>query len=102
MSNLVSFRIEGLFGSRNVEVDLKKDFTILIGENGFGKTVMLTIVAYLFQGKFEKLKDFDFETVQLTFTDANFTFKRSDLEDYYFLTGDIIARVLETRPYIKL
>lgn len=32
------FKIYGLFGDKNVEVKFNSDFTILIGENGFGKT----------------------------------------------------------------
>src|SRR5690606_8864472 len=43
---------------------------ILIGENGLGKTTALNMLYYTLTSKFFKLKDFDFKTLELSFTDG--------------------------------
>src|SRR4051794_24079723 len=69
-SNLKSFVIKGLFGDRNVVIPFKDDIKILIGENGLGKTTVLSMLYYTLTTKLFKLKDFDFKTLELAFTDG--------------------------------
>ncbi|MCJ8155745.1 ATP-binding protein [Chryseobacterium sp. SSA4.19] len=69
-SNLKSFTIKGLFGNRNISIPFKEDVKILIGENGLGKTTALNMLYYTLTSKFFKLKDFDFKTLELSFTDG--------------------------------
>lgn len=69
-SNLKSFTIKGLFGNRNISIPFKDDVKILIGENGLGKTTALNMLYYTLTSKFFKLKDFDFKTLELAFTDG--------------------------------
>lgn len=69
-SNLKSFTITGLFGDRDVNIPFKDDVKILIGENGLGKTTVLSMLYYTLTSKLFKLKDFDFKTLELAFTDG--------------------------------
>ena len=69
-SNLKSFTIKGLFGDRNISIPFKEDVKILIGENGLGKTTALNMLYYTLTSKFFKLKDFDFKSLELAFTDG--------------------------------
>ena len=41
---IMGIRINGLFGKTNISFDLSKDCTILIGENGIGKTTALKML----------------------------------------------------------
>lgn len=70
-SNLKSFTIKGLFGDRNVVIPFKSDVKILIGENGLGKTTVLSMLYYTLTNKLFKLKEFDFKLLELAFTDGN-------------------------------
>jgi predicted ATP-binding protein involved in virulence len=69
-SNLKSFSIKGLFGDRTVTIPFKDDVKILIGENGLGKTTVLSMLYYTLTNKIFKLKDFDFKSLELSFTDG--------------------------------
>jgi len=73
-SNLKSFSINGLFGDRNVKIPFKDDIKILIGENGLGKTTVLSMLYYTLTSKLFKLKDFDFVSLELAFTDGQTIF----------------------------
>lgn len=55
------FKINGLFGFRNVEINFEDNIKILIGENGFGKTTVLNSLYYLLNGKYIKLSKIEFE-----------------------------------------
>lgn len=81
-SNLRLFSINNLFGDRNVQIPFEDDIKILIGENGLGKTTALNILYYTLTAKFYKLKDFDFESIELKFTD--------DTPDIYICKEDIL------------
>ena len=48
------FKITGLFGFRNVDINFENNVKILIGENGFGKTTVLNSLYYLLNKKIEK------------------------------------------------
>lgn len=68
-SNLKAFTIKGLFGDRTLTIPFKDDVKILIGENGLGKTTVLSMLYYTLTSKLFKLKDFDFKSLELSFLD---------------------------------
>lgn len=79
-SNFKSFTIKNLFGDRIVKIPFEDDVKILIGENGLGKTTALNILYYTLTNKFYKLKDFDFDSIELSFINKEkITIKKSDL-----------------------
>ncbi|MGF7441113.1 AAA family ATPase [Campylobacter concisus] len=77
------FKINGLFGFRNVEINFEDNIKILIGENGFGKTTVLNSLYYLLNGKYIKLSKIEFESIELFFTNKrHIQFSKSNLDDY--------------------
>ena len=73
------FKITGLFGFRNVDINFENNVKILIGENGFGKTTVLNSLYYLLNKKY-------------TYENQP-ALHREDLQDYLqiFLDNDIHA-----------
>lgn len=69
-----NFKIRKLFGMYNIDLDLKKLVNIYVGENGLGKTTILNCLYYILTCNFEKLKDINFESIQIEFED-NKTFQ---------------------------
>ena len=59
------FEIRGLHGDRNIRLDFRDRSTILLGENGSGKTTVLTALYALLTGKFHKLLSFEFDELVL-------------------------------------
>lgn len=71
-SNLKSFKINKLFGDRNVALSFDDDIKILIGENGLGKTTVLNMLYYVLTNKLFKLRDFNFESIEISFIDDTY------------------------------
>ncbi|MEZ8157051.1 AAA family ATPase [Vibrio splendidus] len=64
-----SISVEGLFGIFNHTVNFNsEDITIIIGENGLGKTVLLEILHNMFAYRFDEIKSVKFERISIRFT----------------------------------
>ena len=77
------FKITGLFGFRNVDINFENNVKLLIGENGFGKTTVLNSLYYLLNKKYTKLSNIEFETMELNFqNEEKIQFTKFELESY--------------------
>lgn len=65
-------RIEGLFGVFDYTLSLFTDdrITILLGQNGLGKTTLLRILNDFFAGNYSELAMYIFSTLKLSFSDG--------------------------------
>lgn len=70
--NLVvkSFRVKGLHGFKNVEIEFESNARIVIAENGSGKTTVLSALAYFLRGEFLSLKSLPLDEVECDFYDG--------------------------------
>lgn len=85
-SPLKSFKINALFGFKDVNIPFDKEAIILISENGSGKTTILNALYYSISCKFRKLSNIDFESVILEFkSGCDVEIKKSDLSYLYNL-----------------
>ena len=77
------FEIRNLFGMYNVSLDLNKLVTIYVGENGLGKTTILNCLYYVLKCNFEKLKDINFESIEIKFEEnKSFKINYTDILEY--------------------
>lgn len=60
------FEIRGLHGSRDVSVEFGRSATIIVGENGTGKTTTLNALYAILTGRIEKLRGLRFKEIVLT------------------------------------
>ena len=65
MPLIEKFKINNLHNYYDVELNFKNDKTIYIGENGIGKTTILSILYYLLDLNYEKLLSFVFESIEI-------------------------------------
>ena len=65
MPLIEKFKINNLHNYYDVELNFKNDKTIYIGENGIGKTTILSILYYLLDLNYEKLLSFIFESIEI-------------------------------------
>lgn len=63
--------VKKLFGVFNHEISLNNDshITIIIGENGLGKTVLLEMIDAFFKGHYFYFNSVDFESIEFEFDD---------------------------------
>ncbi|MBY0221771.1 AAA family ATPase [Sporosarcina aquimarina] len=77
------FTIEGLFGNLEVNLSFDEVENIYIGENGIGKTTILSSIFYTLKGKFLELSKIEFNSIIVEFTDGNtYGFTKDDIEQY--------------------
>ncbi|HEM5995635.1 TPA: AAA family ATPase [Streptococcus suis] len=66
---LNQFKINNLNRNCNVDLQFSDSKTIFIGENGVGKTTILSILYYLLKLDFKELSRFNFESLELSLED---------------------------------
>ena len=65
-STLERFQIIGLHGCRFVDVTIRDNTLILVGENGSGKTTFLRILFHFLSGRWLPLVQFRFDSIVAT------------------------------------
>lgn len=63
--HLCSFEIIGLNNEKNVSLTFDNDIRILLGENGTGKTTILTMLYYVLSRRFYNLYNIEFSKINL-------------------------------------
>lgn len=64
-----SIDVQGLYDVFDHKIDLKKEnITMILGENGLGKTIILKIIKSFFDKNFNELFSFPYKKLALTFT----------------------------------
>lgn len=79
-ANLERIQIIGLYDtSKCIDVQIKDNTLILVGENGSGKTTFLRILFNLLAGRWQELSTFSFKSAILTFDGQDLEIVSSDL-----------------------
>ena len=70
---LEKIEVNGLFGIFTHTINFKTEgkITLILGENGLGKTVILKMIKAFFDQNFTELKEFYYETFTLFFEKRN-------------------------------
>lgn len=79
---ITKFIIRGLFGYRDVYLDFSRQYKILIGENGLGKTTVLNCLYYTLSQKFKELSRIKFSSIELHFEKEHISFTKHQLDCY--------------------
>jgi ABC-type transport system involved in cytochrome c biogenesis ATPase subunit len=67
MRNLISrFAVNGLYGRRNIDLQLSDNTLVLVGENGAGKTTVLRLLYYVLSKQWSLLARYQFESIIVT------------------------------------
>lgn len=74
--NLTSFRINGLFGYKNLGINCSEPASIILAENGIGKTTLLNTLYALLSGKISRLHSIDFTEAIIEFGENQIVFTR--------------------------
>lgn len=75
-----SFLVENLNGTHSVKLSFVNNRLILIGENGTGKSTVLTMLYLLLTAQWIRLNEYEFTTITVTFHDAEFNFSYQELQ----------------------
>ena len=83
MTKIQYFRIYNLFNQYNVLLNFEDNVNIFLGENGMGKTTILSCLYYVLSGRLDKLDNILFDSIVIRFEgNEELTLKRNDLNRY--------------------
>lgn len=99
-SQLKGFEIKKIFGVQSYKFSFEDMVTILISENGCGKTTIISLLIGALKGDSNKLRSIPFESITLFFENENVTIYKKDIGMYK--SKEEQRELLETiRPYIS-
>lgn len=78
-STLERFRIIGLHGRKTVDVAIRENTLVLVGENGSGKTTFLRILFHFLSGRWLSLVQFRFESIVATIGGVEYKVSHEEL-----------------------
>lgn len=75
--------IIGLFGEKDIMVDLTDNIKILVGENGTGKTHILNIIYFIMSNQLIELSKIDFYKIIIYTDDGKFKLFKKELIEFF-------------------
>ena len=69
-SILNQFKLKNVHGYKDFLINFHEDVTVILAENGFGKTTILMSLYYFISGQFSKLLPLPFTELELQFEDG--------------------------------
>lgn len=77
--DLKRIRIDCLFDAYNLDVPIKDNTLILVGENGSGKSTLINLLYYTLTAQWERLAQLPFHSCIVTIGNEEYILKREDL-----------------------
>ena len=74
VKRLENVEIKSLWGEYDLEWQLHPDVNILVGANGSGKTTLLELIEIMINERQDKLNEYEFDELKLSFDDEQFIF----------------------------
>ena len=79
MQRPTKFEIKGLFGSRDITLEINSDALILVGPNGIGKSSVTNIFYFFVSRQWSRLAEYDFSEVAIWFGNEEVRAARADI-----------------------
>lgn len=80
--NIENFKIQGLFGKKDVSLTFKNHVQIYVGENGLGKTTVLNLLYYLLSCKFEEMLKVNFASISIKLNGKSYEFTKTQIQGH--------------------
>lgn len=98
MKRIERFEINGLFGTRDIEIQFVDGSIILVGPNGIGKSTVINIFYFFVSRQWSRLLEYSFNSISVVFSDSRITADRNDISGI----NEIQRLVLESPPGSRL
>ena len=79
VKSIRQFNIQGLFGTKNVSLEIGEDCLILVGPNGVGKSTVINIFYFFISRQWSRLLEYKFEAISIEFDDTEIIAHRNDI-----------------------
>lgn len=79
MTQLERIRIEGLHGNRDIDIPIRDNRLILVGENGVGKSTVSNFAFFFLAREWRRMESYKFDAVSLTIDSQEIRLDRKEL-----------------------
>lgn len=79
MKDISEFRIQGLFGTRDVALHIRDNKIILVGPNGLGKSSVVNIFYLFVSRQWSRLLEYAFNEISITIDGTVISAKREEI-----------------------
>ncbi len=85
---ITHYCIEKLNGIYNYDIPIVDNKLVLVGENGTGKSTLLSILNCILSRQWHKLVDYDFKSVAIILNNETYKFTIRELKEYQLIEKD--------------
>jgi len=94
MNEITLFEVKNLHGYKSYRITIEENRIILVGENGSGKTTVLRLLYYLLAGEWEKLHQYNFDSLGLTIDTNEFQIMGDTIhKSFREINPDVLAKL---------
>lgn len=79
MSKLSRFKIEGLYNSRTIDLQIEDNTLILVGENGTGKSTVVNLLYFFLTSQWNRMVETPFKGILAEIDDNEYSLDRNDI-----------------------
>jgi len=87
-SAITHFRIEGLHGERTIDVPITENRLIIVGENGTGKSTVVTLLFYFLTRQWSRITSHEFKSISATIGGEEVAITRDDVSQWSSILHD--------------
>lgn len=102
MTTITQFQIQKLHGYKDINVQIKDNTLIIVGENGSGKTTVLRLLYYFLSGQWRSIATYQFDQLILTINGKEYTIKSEQLRRKIKTLSNEMIRELPSRIRYEL
>lgn len=81
-ASLTNFRVAGLHGRKNFDVELRDNRLVLVGENGSGKSTLANFIYFFLTRQWERLREHRFAVIQATLNGRTLSITPDQLDQH--------------------
>lgn len=83
VSGLERIRVNGLHGTKTIDIVVQDNTLILVGENGSGKTTFLRILFHVLSGRWLALVQYRFDSIEINISGHHYRIEREALSSRF-------------------
>lgn len=85
---LKRFRINKLHGARTLDVEIRDNRLILVGENGTGKSTVVNFIYFVLTEQWGRIAHYDFDSIQIVIDDEMYEIDQNDIKSVQPISVD--------------
>ena len=83
MSQISSFKIEGLYNARTINLQIEDNTLILVGENGTGKSTVVNILYFFLTSQWSRIDQIQLKSISANIDGNEYSLSKEEIKLIY-------------------